>query len=333
MAYEYESTGYTGQGGDMAAGIGKGIQDSVNNLFSIRSAKQNLEQGKKRFDLDMKIENLKLQQLEGQIDPQYLELTNSLNKKKAIALNKQMDYLLAINEMAEKGETEKLKTMQTAYNTMSSISGFNPKTMDFGTTAKEERLQKQAEFSNATKLRGEFLNRPEVKEYVNIETQVRSMEGLLNSAKAGNMENKAALDQGLITMFNKLTDPNSVVRESEYARTPENLPLINRFSGAIQKVKAGGAGLTNSDREALVWGAKVIADQRGITFNRTLKGYEDLAERYGIDTDVILRGMTQHENFIKDTGGAQHQDDIRSRYNAMRELGISSEEAKKRLGL
>lgn len=162
---------------------------------------------------------------------------------------------------------------------------------------REDRISKNMQFANATKLRQEFINRPEVKEYVNINTQVRSMDSLLKKAKEGNIQNKVALDQGLITMYNKLTDPNSVVRESEYARTPENLPLLNRLTGAIQKVQQGGAGLTDSDREALVWGAKVIANERGKTYNDTLQGYLELAGMNAIDSNLVTRGLEEHKDY------------------------------------
>ena len=136
-------------------------------------------------------------------------------------------------------------------------------------------------------LRKEFIDRPEVKEFVNISTQVKSMDALLNSAMAGDQKNQLALDQGLITMYNKLLDPNSVVRESEYARTPENLPMLNRIEGAIIKVQAGGAGLTNADREALVLGAKIIANERGKVFSERRRDYGKLAVKSGADPDVV----------------------------------------------
>ncbi len=161
----------------------------------------------------------------------------------------------------------------------------------------QARKDKRQELVDSTKIREEFINRPEVKEYVTINTQVKSMDSLLKQAKSGNVKNKLALDQALITMYNKLTDPNSVVRESEYARTPENLPLLNRLQGALLKVEQGGAGLTDPDRDALVWGAKVIANERGKTFNETLQSYEDLAGQYGIDTPLITRGLKQHTEY------------------------------------
>ena len=128
------------------------------------------------------------------------------------------------------------------------------------------------------------------------------MDALLQKALSGDVQNKVALDQALITMFNKLTDPNSVVRESEYARTPQNLPMVNRIQGAVQKLTKGGAGLTNKDREALVLGAKIIADERGKTYNTTLQEYGDLAGGYDLDPALTLRGMKEHSNFI---GGEQ----------------------------
>jgi len=206
---------------------------------------------------------------------------------------------------------------------------------------REERLSKNMVFANSTKLRQEFINRPEVKEYININTQVRSMDALLKKAKEGNIQNKVALDQGLITMYNKLTDPNSVVRESEYARTPQNLPLVNRFSGALQKIEKGGAGLTNADREALVWGAKVIANERGRTYNDTLQSYVDLAGQNDIDVGLVTRGLNQHQEY--DVGGNNIQNNIQPKkvnpsiseddiQFTMQKYGVSREEVLRRIG-
>ena len=159
---------------------------------------------------------------------------------------------------------------------------------------REERIASQAELSNTTKLRQEFINRPEVKDYVAVSTNVNAMEGLLNKAlQTDNKENLVAVDQGLITMYNKLTDPASVVRESEYARTPGNLPIVNRFYGALAKLQQGGAGLTNDDRKALVEGAKIIIKERGNQYNKTLNEYNDLANSYGLDINKVTRGMKE----------------------------------------
>ena len=147
------------------------------------------------------------------------------------------------------------------------------------------------------RLRKEFIDRPEVKEFVTVKNSVTSMEALLQGALKGDLNNRVALDQGLITMYNKLTDPNSVVRESEYARTPENLPLVNRIEGAITKIGQGGAGLTNDDRKALILGAKIIGNERGKTFSTRREEYVSLAEKYGIDPEIIVGTIPEFTGF------------------------------------
>ncbi len=170
-------------------------------------------------------------------------------------------------------------------------------------TFRDKRILKQNELMNTNRIRKEFIDRPEVKDYVTVSTNVNAMDSLLKKGLAGDVKNKVALDQGLITMYNKLTDPQSVVRESEYARTPSNLPIINAITGAIQKVQAGGAGLTDADRAALVQGAKIIANERGNTYNNTMAEYQMIAEGSGLDSNMITRGMKEHTPY--DVGGEQ----------------------------
>ena len=125
------------------------------------------------------------------------------------------------------------------------------------------------------------------------------MDALLKKALSGDIKNKVALDQALISLFNKLTDPTSVVRESEYARTPENIPTVNRIIGALQKLSRGGAGLTDEDRKALVTGAKIIGNERGKIYNQTRQEYEDMSNEYGLDTKLTMRGMKPHEVYLE----------------------------------
>jgi len=151
-----------------------------------------------------------------------------------------------------------------------------------------KKTNTQPDFRNASGLRREFINRPEVKEYQVVSTSVKSMEKLLDEGMKPGNNNKVALDQALVTMYNKLTDPNSVVRESEYARTPENLPTVNRISGALRKIQEGGAGLTDDDRKALVLGAKIIANERGRTFQSLKNEYRSLSSDYGVDPKLVI---------------------------------------------
>lgn len=91
-------------------------------------------------------------------------------------------------------------------------------------------------------------------------------------------EDNVAIDQALINLYNKVTDPESVVRESEYKRTGENLPLINKFLGAFEKVKRGGAGLTDEDRKALVDMTKRLYEVSEKRYNARLDEYRGYIE-------------------------------------------------------
>ena len=80
-----------------------------------------------------------------------------------------------------------------------------------------------------------------------------TIEQLAAENRLGELGSFVGIDQSLVMIFNKLTDPDSVVRESEYARTARNLPFISQLKGWIgAKMDKGGAGLTNVERLALV---------------------------------------------------------------------------------
>ena len=151
-------------------------------------------------------------------------------------------------------------------------------------------------------LRQEFQNTETVKDFQVIRNQVTAMDALVDKIDT-DKQSALALDQGLITLFNKVTDPQSVVRESEYERTPENLSLVNRFQGAYGKLAKGGAGLTNTDRKALVFGAKVIADSRGNIYNDVLSNYENLSEEFGVKPKLVTSGYGKHKNFLSIKNG------------------------------
>lgn len=157
----------------------------------------------------------------------------------------------------------------------------------------------------AFSLRTEFQGLQQVKDYQVIKSQVESMDALLNKIKPGEKQSALALDQGLITLFNKVSDPTSVVRESEYSRTPENLSLANRFNGAIKKLEQGGAGLTQQDRESLVFGAKVIADSRGSLYDETLSNYENLAGEFGVKPSLVTSGYGKSKTFLGENAGTE----------------------------
>ena len=151
--------------------------------------------------------------------------------------------------------------------------------------------------NRASNLRKELIGNPIVKDYQEISSRVSSLDSLLKQANAGDNKSLGTLDQALVTTFNKITDPNSVVRESEYARTPEGGSIIARFEGNMQKLQKGGAGLTPELRTQLVSDAKVIADGVGQNYNQIISGYEDLAGQYKVDPKMVLGSLKKHSGF------------------------------------
>jgi hypothetical protein len=105
-------------------------------------------------------------------------------------------------------------------------------------------------WKDSATLRKEYNNLPEVKESNQTMPKIENMEKAYSQSLK--TKNFVAVDQALITLFNKLTDPNSVVRESEYARTAQNIPLLNNIKGKAEKVLYGGAGLTTAERNELI---------------------------------------------------------------------------------
>lgn len=150
----------------------------------------------------------------------------------------------------------------------------------------DSKSQERADRRDAVTLRKEFNNLPEVKEYNQTIPKIKSMQSAFAEAKTTG--NFVAVDQALITLFNKLTDPNSVVRESEYARTAENIPLVNQIKGKVQKVLSGGAGLTSEERFQLMNMANLM--QKGYTEirNRRLKEYQGYGTQSGLKPGFLI---------------------------------------------
>lgn len=157
--------------------------------------------------------------------------------------------------------------------------------------AKREGTERLAQGRAASDLRKQFYGNPVVKDYNDVAGKYKIMEQALTESRTS--KNLAAVDQALITLFNKMTDPQSVVRESEYARTPGDLALMNRIKGKAEKIMKGGAGLTADDRNALVTMGKKFY---GVYQSRYLEKedeYRGYAELQGVNPDLVIRPLSK----------------------------------------
>jgi hypothetical protein len=95
----------------------------------------------------------------------------------------------------------------------------------------------------------------------------------------------------VITLYNKILDSGSVVRESEYARTEEGQALIERMKGVIPKIKQGGTGLTIKELGEVMDAAKVLRDAAEDGFNVVVGKYGDSIKEFsdiGIDFERVI---------------------------------------------
>lgn len=172
-----------------------------------------------------------------------------------------------------------------------------PKFVNPADREKRELDRKKGLQDTTSPLRQEFTGRQEVKDYVTVAANTKSMDALWKAAQKGDGKSKSQLDQALIQMFNKILDPQSVVREAEYDRTPETLSLWNRTIGNLQRYAKGGAGLTDADRAMLVNTAKIVANSRGQGYNDVYGQFEGMAGKLGVDVDLVTGMRKPHADF------------------------------------
>ena len=97
-------------------------------------------------------------------------------------------------------------------------------------------------------------------------TQFSALEAEYSRAQASTKEGKQFSDQALISLFNKILDPTSVVREAEYNRSSENMALADRMWSKLLSLRDGGV-LTPEVRTELFNAAQTLSD----TYNTQLE--------------------------------------------------------------
>lgn len=118
-----------------------------------------------------------------------------------------------------------------------------------------------------------------------IKRQTKIMRAGLEAARQGNM---AAGSQAVLVTFQKILDPISVVRESEYARSSAGMSLINRIKGGFEKLATGGAGVPLSELENFANLAQEFDKKSSESIQGERGRIERLADRWGLDRSLIF---------------------------------------------
>lgn len=94
--------------------------------------------------------------------------------------------------------------------------------------------------------------------------------------------------QAVLVTFQKILDPTSVVRESEYARTATGQSLLNRIQGYSERLAAGGAGLTDAELALMVGTAQEFLSGMSNFNAGTRRRLEVTAKEYQLDPRMIF---------------------------------------------
>lgn len=154
---------------------------------------------------------------------------------------------------------------------------------------KQQSEEAQAKLKLEDDYRKEYNQNRVVKDSKDINAAISRMDNVWNEYLIKpNDRGKNALDQALVITFNKMLDPGSVVRESEFARTPTGQSLLSRMQGYQEKLAKGGVGLTDPERKEIITVAKQLQQGQMIELEKEKQFYIDLAEQRGLNTENIF---------------------------------------------
>ncbi|KKL46211.1 hypothetical protein LCGC14_2347840, partial [marine sediment metagenome] len=94
--------------------------------------------------------------------------------------------------------------------------------------------------------------------------------------------------QLILVTFQKIIDPPSVVRQSEYARTAEGLGLIKQFQGYVERLRSGGAGVPLAELAAMVETGRQMMQELSVSSDGIRDRVARTADAYGLDLKLIL---------------------------------------------
>jgi hypothetical protein len=114
--------------------------------------------------------------------------------------------------------------------------------------------------------------------------QLGFMEQGLAAAKKGDLNSGS---QAVLVTFQKILDPTSVVRESEYARSQAGLGILQQMQGILPRLQQGGPGVPVAELEKfaalarqMTAGVKAHADEQA-------RGVREIATAYGLNPDLV----------------------------------------------
>lgn len=153
-----------------------------------------------------------------------------------------------------------------------------------------------------------------VKDYSIVEDHVAIMRSALDAVRRGGDVNRIATDEAIIVAFERLLDPNSVVREGEFKRVEAGAGLLNRARALKQKIKGGRLPVDQLD--ALVKVGEEMAEAKRQILNMRLQDkLRPQARAVGLDPDLAVplipaRGQAVSSPSVSQAAGTQSGFDV-----------------------
>lgn len=128
-----------------------------------------------------------------------------------------------------------------------------------------------------------------------VDQQFKLMESAWNRFATGKAKDLNAVSQAILVTFQKVLDPESVVRESEYARSPSGQSMIANLEGRFRRIQEGGPGVTPDSLKEFVETARLFHKRALSTMTAEQARVKKIAERYQLPQDLIVADMPDEE--------------------------------------
>lgn len=145
--------------------------------------------------------------------------------------------------------------------------------------------------SDAFSIRKNIASDARISGYVDLNSKYENMRASLDYAlQKGDTGSKASADQALITLFNKMLDPGSVVKEGEYARSAEGQSALTQAQGYLERLKQGGSGINNETRRDMVNIAGKLLGSARDQYAKAVDEYSYTLGAYKADPQQFIPG-------------------------------------------
>jgi len=200
-----------------------------------------------------------------------------------------------------------VSSSKAATDRASLLSSLEPKELSVNDTLKNTKLRAEINKINADKnadeagikarretgkfalsVKDNFEKQKATQSFRVINDKFNKMNSIWSDTIEKGIKERGVVDQVLITLLNKMLDPTSVVRESEYSRTPEGAALLEKMQGKWEALKTGGPGITDDFRKEIIRNAGIMHKASQQTFKTTVTAFNDRIDRWGLKQSDIF---------------------------------------------